>query len=126
MTLDHKARLPILLGLALISAVACAQYCFAQTVADKTDRLVVQQPLDELASYMLSDSEEVNHAYNLLAAILPHVKSLRPSLYPQAAAQLSSLMSRVPNTRSQSEEIDERIRTSSDPLAQIITEARSA
>jgi len=49
MTLDHKARLPILLGLALISAVACAQYCFAQTVADKTDRLVVQQPLDELA-----------------------------------------------------------------------------
>ena len=313
MTLDHKARLPILLGLALISAVACAQYCFAQTVADKTDRLVVQQPLDELAiafpiqirkiddpsvriflklriatvlwnephqnttaesltvaaldeldanaaipslyadrfrtdllallqanapetakryarkdidvaysmlnskgkealaiealetelakgwvpglkllfflhrletqpvelgrtlsvvvaaeerrtgtiplevfsslthfylkpdvqsdlkrrflaaavnstkvSYMLSDSEDVNHAYNLLAAILPHVKSLRPSLYPQAAAQLSSLMSRVPNTRSQSEEIDERIRTSNDPRAQIITEARSA
>jgi hypothetical protein len=49
MTLDHKARLPILLGLALISALVCAQYCFAQTVADKTDRLVVQQPLDELA-----------------------------------------------------------------------------
>jgi len=42
MTLDHKARLPILLGLALISAVACAHYGFAQTVADKTDRLVVQ------------------------------------------------------------------------------------
>jgi hypothetical protein len=50
---------------------------------------------------------------------------LTPSLYPQAAAQLSSLMSRVSNTRSQSEEIDERIRTSNDPLSQTITEARS-
>ena len=77
-------------------------------------------------SYTLSDSEEINHAYNLLVAILPHVKSLTPLLYPQAAAQLSSLMSRVSNTRSQSEEIDERIRTSNDPLSQIITEARSA
>ena len=77
-------------------------------------------------SYMLTDPKEVNHAYNLLVPILPHVKSLTPSLYPQAAAQLSSLMSRVSNTRSQSEEVDERIRTSGDPLGQIITEARSA
>jgi hypothetical protein len=77
-------------------------------------------------SYTLSDSPAVDHAYNLLVAILPHVKSLTPSLYPQAAAQLSSLMSRVPNTRSQSEEIDERIRTSRDPLSHLITEAQSA
>jgi hypothetical protein len=77
-------------------------------------------------SYTLSDSPAVDHAYNLLVAILPHVKSLTPSLYPQAAAQLASLSSRVPGTRSQSEEIDERIRTSNDPLSQIIAEARSA
>jgi hypothetical protein len=77
-------------------------------------------------SYTLSDSPAVDHAYNLLVAILPQVKSLTPSLYPQAAAQLSSLMSRVSRTRSQSEEIDERIRTSRDPLGQIITEATSA
>lgn len=77
-------------------------------------------------SYTLSDSEEVNHAYNLLEAILPHVKSLTPSLYAQAAAQLSSLVSRVSSARSQSTEIDERIRTSNDPLGQIIAEARSA
>ena len=77
-------------------------------------------------SYTLSDSVEVNHAYNLLSAILPHVKSLTPSLYAQAAAQLSSLVTRVSTARSQSEEIDERIRTSNDPLGQIIAEARSA
>ena len=77
-------------------------------------------------SYTLSDPNEVNDAYNLLVQILPHVKSLTPSLYPQAAAQLSSLMSRVSSARSQSEEIDERVRTSPDPLSQIITEARSA
>jgi len=77
-------------------------------------------------SYTLSDANEVDHAYNVLVTILPHVKSSLPSLYPQAAAQLSSLMSRVSNARSQSQQIDERIRTSRDPLSQIITEAQSA
>lgn len=77
-------------------------------------------------SYTLSEPEAVNNAYDLLVAILPQVKLLTPSLYPQAAAQLSSLMTRVSNTRSQSEQIDERIRTSRDPLSQIITEARAA
>jgi len=77
-------------------------------------------------SYTLSDAQEVTHAYDLLVTILPHVKLLTPSLYPQAAAQLSSLMTRVGNTRTESEQIDERIRTSRDPLSQIITEARSA
>jgi len=77
-------------------------------------------------SYTLSGTKDVDDAYNLLAAILPHVKSLTPSLYAQAAAQLSSLVSRVSTARSQSEEIDERIRTSNDPLGQIIAEARSA
>ena len=76
-------------------------------------------------SYILSDRKVVNDAYNLLVQILPHVKSLTPSLYPQAAAQLSSLMNRVSNARSQSEEIDERIRNSGDPLGQTITEAKS-
>jgi hypothetical protein len=77
-------------------------------------------------SYTLSDAQDVNHAYNLLVTILPQVKLLTPSLYPQAAAQLSSLMTRVGNTRTESEQIDERIRTSRDPLSQIIAEARSA
>ncbi|MCM3873844.1 MAG: DUF1216 domain-containing protein, partial [Pyrinomonadaceae bacterium] len=77
-------------------------------------------------SYTLSDANQVEQSYNLLQAILPEVKSLLPSLYPQAAGQLTSLMSRVSSTRSEREKIAERIAGSEDPLSQTISEARSA
>lgn len=73
----------------------------------------------------VSDSNQVNGAYNLLRAILPQVKSLVPSLYPQASGQLSSLMARRVNTKSEQEKIAERIHASDDPLSQTISEARS-
>jgi hypothetical protein len=77
-------------------------------------------------SYTISDPQVVSHSYNLLVLVLPHVKSSIPSLYAQAVGQLSSLMTRVPKSRSEREAIEERIRTSSDSLSQTISEARSA
>ena len=101
-------------------------YLRTDVQADLKRRFLAAAVNSTKVSYTVWDAKEVDDAYNLLVAILPHVKSSTPSLYPQAAAQLSSLMARVPSARSQREELDERIRTSHDPLSQIITEARSA
>ena len=49
MTLYDRARFAIVLGLALIVAIACPQICFGQTAVDQTDLLVVQQRVDDLA-----------------------------------------------------------------------------
>ena len=89
-------------------------------------RFLAAAVLATAGSYSLSDSSQISDAYNLLQAILPQVKSLVPSLYPQAVGQLSSLMGRIPSKLSEREEIAERIRVSGDPLSQTISEARSA
>src|SRR5689334_19844956 len=49
MTVHPWPRFLIVLGLALILVLACPPVSFGQTSPDKTDLLVLQQTLDELA-----------------------------------------------------------------------------
>jgi hypothetical protein len=65
-------------------------------------------------------------AYNLLKANLPLIERLLPALYAQANAQMAALAPSLPKQTSESENAQNNIKSSSDPLDQMITEAEAA
>lgn len=77
-------------------------------------------------SYQWSDSGQLTDAFNLLRVTVPLIQTLVPALYPQAAAQFSTVRARLPNETVERSAIAERIRQSEDTLSQMITEANSA
>ena len=77
-------------------------------------------------SYQWSDLGKLATAFNLLRVTVPLTQKLAPGIYPQAAAQLATVRSRLPNETVERSAIAERIRQSEDTLGQMITEANSA
>lgn len=64
--------------------------------------------------------------YNLLRLVAPQLQRRRHPLFAQASAQLAALTTRVPPREIEREEVEERIRRSTDPLAELISEANAA
>jgi len=64
-----------------------------------------------------------SQAVQALRGIMEATKSLAPAQYPEVATRLNALGDQSNNTEAQRQETEERIRTSSDQLAQIETEA---
>jgi hypothetical protein len=77
-------------------------------------------------SYQWSDKCQLTTAFDLLRVTVPLIQKLLPGTYPQAAAQLATVRSRLPNDTVERSAIAERIRQSEDTLGQMITEANSA
>jgi tetratricopeptide (TPR) repeat protein len=68
------------------------------------------------------DPQDRVWAIQLLRQILPHMQKLTPGLYAVGSAQLAALAPDVP----QGDDVFARVRNSSDPLSQAITEANFA
>src|SRR5262249_23778964 len=77
-------------------------------------------------SYQWSDLGQLTDAFNVLRVTVPLTQKLVPGLYPQAAAQLATVRTRLPNETVERSAIAERIRQSEDTLGQMIIEANSA
>ncbi len=69
-----------------------------------------------------NDVQELRWATGLLQSTLPHMQKVTPHLYPQAASLLANLTPNAPR----GETVWTRIKNSSDPLAQTLTEADTA
>jgi len=72
-----------------------------------------------------SDQRQLLHAYDLLQRIMPRVEKLAPAIYPQVMALAASLAARLQQQRLDRTGLENRIRQSSDPLEQLISEARA-
>src|SRR5262249_46250603 len=79
--------------------------------------LVIEATRD---SYSWTDVGDLTGAYNLLRVGVPLTKQLIPSLYPQAASQLTTVASRLPRETLERTAVAERIRESQDTLEQTI------
>ncbi len=66
---------------------------------------------------------ERNSAHGLLKASLPLVEKHLPSLYARAGAQVAAFTPSRPTTTAERENAENNIRSSTDPLAQMMTEA---
>ena len=72
------------------------------------------------------EPQQMMFAHGALSDLLPAIQQLLPSLYPQASTLTGMLATRVPKSLLDQEAVEERIRGSSDPLGQTITEAEAA
>jgi hypothetical protein len=85
---------------------------FLESVVNKIERNLAE-----------TESKEITSSYHLLRDVYGEIENLSPLLFLRARNAMSALTSRVPGKVLERSNIEDRVKTSSDPLRQLITEA---